>query len=678
MKRPVVLGLVAGLFLAVACSGTGASNDDGGTGNAGGTEGTAGSDGVGGSEAAGASGSGTAGAAGGFDPTGGAAGTTPADGGVQDAKPDVPDGACTTEPKGPGPIPHTCVPQAASECDGKSDSNPALPNGKTGNGFDDDCDGQVDEGCDCDAEHPAGTTKDCYLVPASQVDPTTKLPVGWCKENAKGTMACVSNGGGEFGGSSWDGYCKGAQFPFATDACGPGDFDCDGVDQNPQDEDCSCKPVTVTCPGEPVVISPYPDPTNLEKKKPSDPKPTEPFVVDGWKWISDNQGPNATGWTWTLTGGDCDNILPHTTFGVFNGKNTKTSKRVGTEQKNLGSNKKQKGIVVGPANDAHQIWPAFSLSGDYVVKGEFDLQGKHYECTTKVQVRAPGLRAEMCWDMSKGAAGGLSSTDLDLHFSRLQGTSCAGKHGWFDSCGEAPSSDDCYFTCESGCRTGNTGFCSFLTPGAKPGWGYAASGTDACHGWGSLREPQQTCDNPRLDRDNLGCNTTIIDPTNPGGLDNPLTAFCGPENINLDNPKAGDAFLVGVHYYGGSIAIIPHVNVYCNGERKLSVGYDPTTIPVTAFPVMKQGFDPPSMSMTPIPVTGDFWEVARIAWSGDPKSPCVIEPVPSKAPKADKDGTVALCVDTNAQNKASTTTSDLWLFTPGGGAPASVGAACWH
>jgi hypothetical protein len=682
------------VLLGVACGAAGGtSTDSGGTGTGGAAGASSGKGGAGGS------GTGTGGTSqmGGSPGVGGSfiggggetstGGSAPTDGGgVQDALPDVGDtDACTTGgTKGPGPVPHNCAAATANECDGKTDTNAALPNGMYGNGFDDDCDGIVDEGCSCDPGHAPGTTRDCWLVPASQVEATSNQPPGWCKENSHGTMACIQPLSGEFTQTAWDGFCKGAQPPFADDACAPGDFDCDGAPQNPKKTDCSCQQVEVTCPSDAVVISPYPYLNDLEKKKPNpfDPKPNDPFVVDGATWVGGGLGSKATGWKWTLTGGDCDNILPHTTFGVFTGKDTTNPavKRVGFEMNNLGTNKKQKGIVVGPANDAHQIWPAFSLSGDYVVQGEFDLQGQHYQCTLKVKVRAPGLRAEMCWDMAASASLGLTSTDLDLHVSRLQGASCAGKHGWFDACGKAPSSDDCYYQCDSGCRTGNTGFC-VGTPSPKPGWGYAPSGNESCHGWGSLREPGQSCDNPRLDRDNLGCNTNIIDPTAYGGFDNPLADFCGPENINLDNPNAGDQFLVGVHYYGGDAPTHPHVNIYCNGERKLALGYDPTTTPPTMLPVLSTSFSPQQSGMGPQYYNGDMWETARVTWSGAAGDPCLIEPVPSKTPKAAKDGTPNYCVDTNQQNKANATDADRWYFTSGGNypaAPAAAGAACWH
>ena len=372
---------------------------------------------------------------------------------------------------------------------------------------------------------------------------------------------------------------------------------------------------------------------------------------------------------------DCDNILPHPTFAIFGGKTT-TGGPLGAQVANLGQNGKQHGFVTAASNTQAQIWPAFSLSGDYLVKGEFDLQGQHYSCTQKVQVRWPGLRAEMCWDVV-AVGSTLSSDDLDLHFARLQGnTSCGGKHGWFDSCGGTASHDDCYYACSSGCRTGNQGFCAGVA--SAPGWGYAASTSDACHGWGSRREAQQSCDNPRLDSDNISCDVTGTDPNNLGLFGTPLGSFCGPENINLDNPAVGDEFAVGVHFFGGTGPRHPHVNVYCNGERKLALGYDPTTTPPTTYPQLLTPFDGTSTGNRTDADSGDFWEAVRVQWTGAATDPCAIETIPSAAPKA-QDGSSNACVDTDPRN--GTVNNATWQFDAAGDAPHSPAAAsslCWH
>ena len=125
--------------------------------------------------------------------------STTTDAGYNDAKPNVDADVCDPDASaGPGPMKHICIIYPASgddgnECDGNHDlpGLPALANGATGNGFDDNCNGLVDEGCACDA---VGTTKPCYLVPASQT--LNGLPVGWCAQNSVGTVDCRSTARG--------------------------------------------------------------------------------------------------------------------------------------------------------------------------------------------------------------------------------------------------------------------------------------------------------------------------------------------------------------------------------------------------------------------------------------------------------------------------------------------------
>src|SRR5579859_354266 len=345
---------------------------------------------------------------------------------VNDARPEV---GTTCTPDGgsrvPGPYIRKCAAPTDNECDGRTDVNPMLPNGVNGNGFDDDCDGLVDEGCTCDAAHPVGTTKVCSLVSSTQIDPTTKQPVGWCAVNAVGTVRCVGIGN-EVIRPVWDGECRGAQPPFADDVCARGDFDCDGRDLNSKSQDCNCR-VDVRCPTDPIVTTPFPDPNNL-------------LQVDGSPWVNGGVA-NASNWKWTVTGGDCDNILPHPTFAVY-GQRAATlgGPRLSsdTPQTGLGMGMNQHGFVVGPAaNVGPTIYPAFALSGDYLVKGEWDSSDGHHSCTVKVQVRSPGIRVELCWDNLP--------QDVDLHVARLQNMSCA-THGWFETCSIGEDRDDCYYS----------------------------------------------------------------------------------------------------------------------------------------------------------------------------------------------------------------------------------------
>jgi hypothetical protein len=277
---------------------------------------------------------------------------------------------------------------------------------------------------------------------------------------------------------------------------------------------------------------------------------------------------------------------------------------------------------MGPANNIGPvIYPAFGLSGDYLVKGEWDTGDGHHSCTVKVQVRSPGIRVELCWAPMP--------QDVDLHFARLQNPkSCT--HGWFHTCSTGQDADDCYFDPDSGCL-GFTGV----------GWGYAKSPDTACKGWSSSRSAG--CDNPRLDQDNVVCDPLIADPMNKDDIFG--DGFCSPENINLDNPKDGDRFAVGVQYYGkgdtaGTMQAKPHVNIYCNGERRLAFGYDPTSTPINNFPaLLDDGTDD----------HGDMWEVATIQAkvAAGALTDCIITPVHSKTPKPTKDGSKDVCVDTN-------------------------------
>jgi hypothetical protein len=563
-------------------------------------------------------------------------------GAINDALPEAGARVCVPDAGGgmPGPYPRICAAPTANECDGKTDPNTSLRNGVSGNGFDDDCDGKVDEGCACGDNQAVGTTKACALVSSSQVDPATKKPVGWCAVNAVGTVSCVATDQ-ELTRPVWDGECRGAQLPFGDDICGPGDFDCDGLAANSRTQNCSCT-TDVACPTDPIVTSPYPDPTNL-------------LAIDGSSWVKGGAA-NATNWKWTITGGDCDNILPHPTFAIYNQPQaTVGGPRLSSNvpQMGLGVNGNQRGFVVGPApNIGPKIYPAFALSGDYLAKGEWDGPDGHHSCTVKVQVRSPGIRAELCWAPMP--------TDVDLHFARLQNPrNC--KHGWFQTCTADDNGDDCYYG-HSGCADGFT-----ATPSP---WGYARSPDSACHGWGSSRPADAACDNPRLDQDNIECDPAVADPMN-------AREFCSPENINLDNPKAGERFAVGVHYYDGGLAAVkparPHVNIYCNGERKLAFGYDATSMPPNNFPVLRHANQDQG---------GDFWEVAIVEAKVDATgalNDCLITPVHSKAPKADKDGSRDMCVDTNPQNgPMSGGDGENWLFTPGGGFPATADALCWH
>ncbi len=595
----VVIGSTGG----GSATGTGGNNSTGG-----GNSGTGGNNGTGGGSGATGGGSSQAGNGG----TGGGSliEPDPEDAGNYD-------GGCGPIDAGNPTLRRRCAPATDNECDGTTDQ--ALMTGGVasnwlnatlGNGFDDDCDGKADEGCSCPAN---GQTKDCWLVPATQADPQTGQPVGWCNPNAKGSVDCA---GGEL--ATWSGVCRGATRPPTSDTCSPGDFNCDGLQGNSAVTGCAC-PDSVTCPTQPITLLPFPPPNMIPP-------------IDGSQWITDvAQRSQATNWTWTVLGGDCDNVLPFPTFALYNQANSGAggSRINATRQPVKFDPAAQKYVAAagepvialqavnfGNGVMGGQIFPAFGLSGDYLIQGEFDLNMRHYVCTQKVQVRAPGVRAELCWDT-------VGMTDIDLHFARLQGATCTEK-GWDTACtGEA---QDCYWrNCDSG----------------DQGWGYSASASNTCHGWGSKRSALANCDNPRLDRDNISCDRSQADPISTG------TAFCGPENINLDNPRDGDKFVIGVNHFSGAPATKPHVNIYCNGQRVLSAGYNPAT-GQTMFPVLRQGGQDTS---------GDFWNVATVTArvNGGNLTSCDVESIPSHHADPQRDGMGAMagagnsiCVESKA------------------------------
>lgn len=588
----------------------------------GGSESSGGGDGTGGGGGGATTGGGTGGSGGGGNVDTDAGLTVP-DAGVN---PDY-DGGCGPPMPGNPTILRACAPATASECDGTTDSaltNGGVPgsrlNGTSGNGFDDDCDGEVDEGCACPSN---GVTKDCYLVPASQVSEISGLPVGWCANNAKGSLDCT---GGEI--SFWSGVCRGAQPPQLVDSCADGDYNCDGLSGNNAAEGCMCT-TAVTCPTASITVAPYPAPTAIPP-------------VDGTQWIGDVAArARATSWTWTVVGGDCDNVLPNPTFAIYDGTNSTSAQRIGARTGvRLDATQMPSRYVpqtgapliglratTGNGVGGGRVFPAFGLSGDYIVQGEFTLDGKSYACTQKVQVRAPGIRAELCWDTVGNAA--TNGNDIDLHFARLQGITCANQ-GWTNTCQNPNGSiQDCHYATGSGCPNGG-----------NPQWGYADSPNGACQGWSSKRTT--TCRNPRLDLDNVTC---VRGETNPTSSE-----FCGPENINLDNPNDGDRFVVGINHYatkGSNPNAKPHVNLYCNGERVLSVGYNPAT-GQTSFPLLN----------TPGATTsGDFWTVATVTANvtGGDLTSCDITPIPSRASDPVRDGVGnpgnGICVDHGYSSK---------------------------
>ena len=211
-----------------------------------------------------------------LDDTGGGGGT-PEDTGVPEgdivAPPDVnpdalADGGGIYDPDG-GPIspdlcpaesivPPQCILSSIEGNDGLCD------------GFDNDCDGMIDEECPC----KLGDVQPCFEGPPGRVN------TGACES---GTQRCGTTSEGTL---RW-GACEGGIGP-RTEVCDGLDNDCNGC----LDELPGCDG-DATCPG------------------PGDPRTpdAQPFVDYALRGADFYPGP-ATAWSWTIVGGPCDDIVP--------------------------------------------------------------------------------------------------------------------------------------------------------------------------------------------------------------------------------------------------------------------------------------------------------------------------------------------------------------------------------
>lgn len=273
----------------------------------------------------------------------------------------------------------------------------------------------------------------------------------------------------------------------------------------------------------------------------------EPFndkIIDG-NQIYDtshqfNDADSAT-WEWTLTKGPCDIVLGTTSF---------TTKGA-TTAAGLSGDGTAKASVSGVGLSQFKV--KFQLSGNYVLHLKVTRpNGDVHECEWVLKVVSNGLRIELCWDTN-------TKVDADLHLGKNGVTT-----GWTDT-------SACYY---SDCKGNPEGtLADHSSPNwSVSGWGYAKTMNYNKQGhWVELP-------NPRLDLDNI--------------KDGPV-----PENINLDNPKDGDIFRVGVKYFSGSGTTHPVINVYCGGMLKATYGVEPQVSGFTTSP--------------------NFWKVVEVKWVGD-------------------------------------------------------------
>ena len=238
------------------------------------------------------------------------------------------------------------------------------------NGADDDCDGEVDEGCPC----TPGEVQRCFRGPPG------RRGTGACED---GSQRCVA--AGEFG--EW-GACEGGISPSA-ETCDTLDNDCNGC----TDELEGCVP-DGSCPG------------------PDDPRVPEgsPFSTYTLNGADFYEGTDAASWQWEVRGTPCDRMfegLPGSTATSENGQLSYTLHDANSRDASID----------------------FTLSGDYEVTLTVTREdGSEFTCTWIVHVRAPGLRVELCWDATGPTASSFGGTvDLDLHLGK-EGTTAE----WFD------------------------------------------------------------------------------------------------------------------------------------------------------------------------------------------------------------------------------------------------------
>lgn len=153
-------------------------------------------------------------------------------------------------------VPTGCQPELASESPGLCD------------GFDNDCDGVIDEGCACSI----GDVQSCFRGPPGRVD------IGACR---RGTQRCATD---ETGVPAW-GRCAGSIEP-RTETCDGLDNDCDG-----------CVDERLDCRNEGLCPSP-------DDPRVSEGSPLSPYRLDG----RDFYFGEALSWRWRVQGGICDEL----------------------------------------------------------------------------------------------------------------------------------------------------------------------------------------------------------------------------------------------------------------------------------------------------------------------------------------------------------------------------------
>jgi hypothetical protein len=275
--------------------------------------------------------------------------------GAEDAGSDSPDPALCP--------PERIVPSGCEDLGGLDEGN-----ANRCDGFDNDCNGLVDENCPC----VDGSVQECFAGPPGRVD------TGACQ---RGIQVCDNSG--EFGG--W-GSCRQDIAPSA-EVCDRLDNDCNGcVDER---EDCD---VFIECPGE------------GDRRIPPA-KPFEDYALDATQFYNGN---DVASIKWTVQGSPCDELwasIPGSNANSTNGRLSYVFRKTAEHDPKKSLDSQAKATV------------RFTLSGTYLVTLTIVRKsGQELSCTFPVIVGAAGLRVELCWDKT-GPTAGEDFVDLDLHLA---------------------------------------------------------------------------------------------------------------------------------------------------------------------------------------------------------------------------------------------------------------------
>jgi hypothetical protein len=233
-------------------------------------------------------------------------------------------------------------------------------------GLDNDCDGEVDEGCPC----VPGAVQKCFAGPPGNAG------IGACNF---GIQVCA---GGEFPAF---GPCEGGSVP-TPEACDGLDNDCNGC----ADDIARCVPI-VDCP-------------DIDDVRVPIARPFETVTLDARKFAPESDIRAAH---WQVDGSPCDALF------VAIAGSTATA---------------ENGQLSYTLSGSSSLTPSLhvTLSGSYQVTLDLSLRdGTTARCRFPVRAKADGLRVELCWDAT-GPTSGASPVDLDLHLAKKGATSAWG------------------------------------------------------------------------------------------------------------------------------------------------------------------------------------------------------------------------------------------------------------